>query len=349
MFLDKWNLVPGGAWQQELADALEQSACAAIFLGPAGQGPWHNEELQVALHRAVRTRNDYRVIPVLLPGAEPSQIDGFLELRTWVDFRPGLDDEVAYRRLVAGIKGEPPDDTSYELPDLPRPYRGLDRFEADHQEFFFGREEDTRRLVEKLRTSQFVAVIGASGSGKSSLVRAGLLPKLAGDAIPNSSQWRTLVVVPGDDPIRAIANQLARDVPRTDRTQIVSDLVRQIDGAEGGLRDTLTTWYADSPRPLLLVIDQFEEVFTHATAVGGAEKQPRFLAELTDAVNRPGQPLRVVITLRADFLDRALKFPDLKDLLQDRQYLLGELSVDALREAIVRPAQAVGAFLERGW
>src|SRR5262245_14553441 len=129
-FLDKWHLIPGKPWQSELAEALEQSACVAVFFGASGDGPWQNEEMQLALNTAVRTRNDYRIIPVLLPGADPSRVNGFLELRTWVDFQAGLDDAAAFRRFVAGIKGEPPDDSRDELADEPRPYRGLDRFES---------------------------------------------------------------------------------------------------------------------------------------------------------------------------------------------------------------------------
>ena len=121
----------------------------------------------------------------------------------WVDFRSGLDDVEAFNRLVAGIKGEAIEGGSYTLPDEPAPYRGLLRFEAEHARFFFGREEDTRRLVEKLSQQSFVAVVGASGSGKSSLVRAGLVPALTQDAIPGSKDWRILIFTPGSDPLRA--------------------------------------------------------------------------------------------------------------------------------------------------
>jgi len=80
-FLDIWH--------------LQRGMCCAVFLGPSPDGPWQNEELHYALNRAARTRDDYRVIPVLLPGSDPARMDGFLALRTWVDFRHGLDDQAA--------------------------------------------------------------------------------------------------------------------------------------------------------------------------------------------------------------------------------------------------------------
>ena len=109
-FLDKWHLVPGASWQEELEDALDSSATCAVFLGPLGVGTWQNEEMRAALDDRVRAA-DFRVIPVLLPRAEPSDLKTlpkFLRRLTWVDFRGGIDDAEALHRLVAGIKGVRP-------------------------------------------------------------------------------------------------------------------------------------------------------------------------------------------------------------------------------------------------
>jgi hypothetical protein len=111
-WLDSWNLVPGDPWQEGLEEALDTCATCAVFLGPSGIGPWHNEEMRVALDRRARDRSrSFRVIPVLLPGADPADADTlprFLGRMTWVDFRSGLDDAEAFRRLLAGIRGVPP-------------------------------------------------------------------------------------------------------------------------------------------------------------------------------------------------------------------------------------------------
>jgi hypothetical protein len=108
-FLDKWHLVPGEPWQEALEEALDQSRTCAVFIGKAW-GSWQHEEMRSALETRVRTRS-FRVIPVLLPGGqEPGQeeLPRFLRRLTWVDFRAGLDDEDAFRRLLAGIQGKAP-------------------------------------------------------------------------------------------------------------------------------------------------------------------------------------------------------------------------------------------------
>ena len=109
LFLDKWNLIPGNPWQEELETALRQSRTVAVFLGPQGISPWENEEMRAALARRA-TDKARRVIPVLLPGAvkDDSALPDFLQRLTWVDFHQGIDDADAFRRLVAGIRGEPP-------------------------------------------------------------------------------------------------------------------------------------------------------------------------------------------------------------------------------------------------
>ncbi|RKH49681.1 toll/interleukin-1 receptor domain-containing protein [Corallococcus sp. AB050B] len=154
-FLDKWHLIPGAPWQPALEQALADSETVAVFLGPSGPGPWHNEELQLALMRAVQRRDDFRVIPVLLPGASPEQLSGFLGLRTWVDFRAGLDSEAAFSRLIAGIQGRAPVGDAFSLPDEPAPYRGLLAFDEAHSEYFFGRESDISRTLEKVVRERF--------------------------------------------------------------------------------------------------------------------------------------------------------------------------------------------------
>ncbi len=111
-WLDSWDLIPGDPWQEGVEEALDTCATCAVFLGPSGVGPWHNEELRVALDRRARDRTrTFRVIPVLLPGADladPNTLPRFLSRMTWVDFRNGLDNANAFNRLLAGIRGVAP-------------------------------------------------------------------------------------------------------------------------------------------------------------------------------------------------------------------------------------------------
>jgi hypothetical protein len=120
VFLDKWHLVPGNPWQEELEQALEASRTCAVFIGPRGLGPWQNEETRAAIDQRVR-EHPRRVIPVLLPGARESSIPTFLRRLTWVDFRQGLDDPDAYDRLVCGIRGEAPGPGTRLIRESPDP------------------------------------------------------------------------------------------------------------------------------------------------------------------------------------------------------------------------------------
>jgi len=345
-FLDQWHLVPGEPWQEAIEEALEQSETVAVFVGPSGVSPWHNEEMRAGLDRAVRGRDDVRVIPVLLPGADPDAVPSFLSRRTYIDFRPGLDDAAAFDRLVAGVLGQPPEYAEpFVLPDEPAPYPGLLPFTAKQAGFFFGRTAERDRLLARVCESPFVAVVGASGSGKSSLVLAGLLPAL-------DAGWQALTLVPGARPLRALADQLALIGPAEGRLRLADELEARLAARNDGLSTAVSTFLAHRPEvaTLLILIDQFEELFTHP--IGPAEEvrqqQGRFIANLVDAVRTSGGRVRLVLTLRADFVRHCLDFPDLRVLLEPNQLLLGPMDEGALREAIVKPAQAVGAMFEKG-
>ena len=107
VWLDKWVLVPGEEWQHDMARGISEALSCAVFIGSSTPQGWFDQEIQRALNRQSREKS-FRVIPVLLPGSNPKEIDSFLELRTWVDFRRGLGDHDAFRRLIAGIRGDAP-------------------------------------------------------------------------------------------------------------------------------------------------------------------------------------------------------------------------------------------------
>ncbi len=347
-YLDKWHLVRGAPWQPALQKALEECETAAIFFGPSGLGTWQHEELQLALDRAVRSRNDFRVISVLLPGADPDQLRGFIRLRTWADFRAGLDSEPALEDLVSGILGRAPAGDVPPLPDEPAPYRGLLPFDEAYSEFFFGRDADIDRTLKMLDRQRLVAVVGPSGCGKSSLVLGGVLPRLKRqDGIfgPGVHTW---TLRPGDRPLRALADTLSAHEPAGQQRLSLSDsLHRRFLAEPDGLSTALGTLTADKPGPCVLVVDQLEELFTHASEHGGTAEVAPFVAQLRAAALERNSSLRILVTLRADFFDHSLSLAPLRELLQDRVVLLGSLGDEAFRDVILRPAQKVGAYLEK--
>jgi hypothetical protein len=185
-WFDKDDLRAQGTWVQQIEEAIAACEAAAVFYGPPGPGRVHEFERQLLIDRATLQPDTFRLIPILLPGASPSAVTGFTKLHNWVDFSNGLDSPAAFERLVAFLRGEAPPTASAddELSPGLEPYRGLERFDGEHAGAFFGRDREIRKLCRRLRSWPFVAVIGGSGSGKSSLVRAGLQTSLAFEEFP---------------------------------------------------------------------------------------------------------------------------------------------------------------------
>jgi DNA-binding SARP family transcriptional activator/ABC-type glycerol-3-phosphate transport system substrate-binding protein len=222
------------------------------------------------------------------------------------------------------------------------PYKGLRSFgEADAADFF-GRDAACRelvaRLAENVEGARFLAVVGPSGGGKSSLVRAGLVPALRRGAIPGSDHWFVVEMVPGQDPFEEVDAALERIAidPRPGR-------VERMEGAEDGLLRIAEEVLPSGDAELLLVIDQFEEVFT---VVRDESRRARFLAEVAAATTDPRSRLRVVVTLRADFYDRPLLYRVFGDLLADRTYAVTPLSPAELERAVAGPAETIGVAVE---
>jgi hypothetical protein len=200
-WLDKWNLIPGDPWQAALEDALTQCDTCVVFFGPNGLGPWHNEEMRLALQRRAGAKErKLRVLPVILPGgqrAKESDLPGFLHGTMLVEFTRTLDDGDALHRLVCGIRGIPPGRSPEAAVQIgERPYLGLRTFQPNDAPLFFGREAKVQELVNRLRENfgtlgehRFLVLIGASGSGKSSLALAGLIPAIAQGELPDSNAW----------------------------------------------------------------------------------------------------------------------------------------------------------------
>jgi nucleotide-binding universal stress UspA family protein len=225
-WFDQWSLTAGKRWQRELEDALAHSRACAVFVGASdllsvstGQAPvgdvsaWQREELDVALNRAVREPG-FRVIPVLLPGVgdpfDPNELPAFLSTRTWVDFRRGTSDRRALQDLINATRGVPVGAHSAVCRrEVKAPYRGLRAFDEQDADVFFGRDSELQRLVEMLKSRRFVAVIGASGCGKSSLVRAGLVPWLRANVAGGGPDAPIVMLRPGAAPLAALAAQLA--------------------------------------------------------------------------------------------------------------------------------------------
>jgi hypothetical protein len=355
-FLDKWHLIPGNPWQEELEQALDQSRTCAVFLGPAALGPWENEEMRLALDK--RTRNPaFRVIPVLLPNAqmpEKGPLPDFLRRVTWVDFRVGLDDTEALHRLVSGIKGIAPGPAvpAPGKPDLPSaanicPYLGLEAFQEKDADFFFGRAALTQWLGERLRERRFLAVIGPSGSGKSSVVRAGLLPALRQGVLPASGTWPIVIMTPTERPLEELAAQLALLTEPASRARRMRQLQDDFRADARTLHTEVRMELAerDASARLVIVVDQFEELFTLCR---DEQERCQFLDNLLYAATISQGQTVVVIAMRADFYTRAAAYAQLADCIAESQVTITPMDEHELTEAIELPARKVGLSFEAG-
>jgi WD40 repeat protein/DNA-binding SARP family transcriptional activator len=231
------------------------------------------------------------------------------------------------------------------------PYKGLARYEPSDAEFFFGRERLVAELVTHLVGAGLVGVVGPSGSGKSSLVRAGLLPALRDGVLPGSDRWRQLLVRPGEHPMRELALALGGDNGTTAGTANGDDddgttEGREVGGAAPGPAggNVVLETVAGEQR-LLVVVDQFEEVFT---ACRDEAERAAFLATLTEAARAADGRLTVVVAVRADYYGHCAADPSLAGLLADNHVLVGPMGPDELRRAIQLPARRAGLRLEPG-
>jgi WD40 repeat protein len=226
-------------------------------------------------------------------------------------------------RAWAVFGGAATDGDGAAAPAERAPYRGLSSFSTDDADWFFGRERDAEAFANRLREQAFIAVVGPSGVGKSSFVKAGVLPRLPASHL--------LVMRPGDRPLAALAAALA--VP----------LGREVDAAAlaapEALRAIATELATTTERQVVLVVDQFEEL---VTLCRDAAERERFGALLVAAGDSTERPVRVIVTLRDDFLLRLEQIPTLRDRLgRGLQLLTTPAAADLLR-VLVEPAKKAG-------
>jgi WD40 repeat protein/DNA-binding SARP family transcriptional activator len=223
------------------------------------------------------------------------------------------------------------------------PYLGLQTFGEEHAPWFFGRSADVSRLLDRLARTRFLAVLGASGSGKSSLVRAGLLAALRAGALPGSDTWMIRVLRPGPEPLKALAQELRE----LDRGRDTADMVELLRRGGGALHELIERGVhaGSTAARVLLVVDQLEEVFT--LCPDGNERHT-FLDLLATAALAPGGRSAVVVTLRADFYQRLADLPRFADLASCHQFLVSPMDEVGLAQAIEGPAHAVGLGVDPG-
>ncbi|WP_037271201.1 helix-turn-helix domain-containing protein [Kibdelosporangium aridum] len=217
-------------------------------------------------------------------------------------------------------------DVAPEESDAESPYVGLAAFQPEDADLFHGRERLVEELAERMTHQRFVAVFGASGAGKSSLLRAGLMPRWTGPVV---------LFTPGPHPVEETAVHIAR-LAGTAPGQLYTDLRTDVQNLHRAIRMAVD-------EDVLIVVDQFEETFTLCR---DEAERTRFIELLIAAVNSPNSRARVVLGVRADFYGHCTQHPDLVAAMADAQVAVGPMTTDELRRAIVQPAVRAGCTVE---
>ena len=251
-------------------------------------------------------------------------------------------------RIGAGERAALPD----LLPDATCPDRGLHAFREEDSRFFFGREVFTDLLAGTIDASPMAAIIGASGSGKSSVVHAGLVPRLRAES-KGSGAWTVLDMRPGSRPFHALAGVLVPllepDITATGRLVEVRRMAEALADGTIGLPDLLELVGEKQPaiERILLLADQFEELYTLCPD----ERDQRTFQDILFAAafeGRDGPQLKLGLTLRADFMGHALAYRPFADAVQHHQVVLGPMNREELARVIARPAELQGRAFEHG-
>ena len=215
------------------------------------------------------------------------------------------------------------------------PYRGLAPFTAEHRDVFFGRDADIRAVLERLHHQPLVLVAGDSGAGKSSLCRAGVLPRVTAGALEGGREWFTLTLWPGHRPLEALAAALAPLLRKRE-----AECVRALAETPAWLGQVLRESHLGG-RGLLLFVDQLEELLTLSEPVQAAH-----FARLLGELALPSEGVRVLLAVRGDFLTRLCALPGLGEAAERALYILRPMSPEGVREAIVGPARGRGVDFE---
>jgi energy-coupling factor transporter ATP-binding protein EcfA2 len=238
---------------------------------------------------------------------------------------------------------------------LRMPYPGLRPFDAEDQPLFFGREAQVSAMLRQLEDHRFVAVVGSSGSGKSSLVRAGLLPAMREGFLLGTTDWLTLVIKPGHQPYHRLVRALHRttraredaparpadDAPLTPDETITFTTIRRTDR---GLLNAIDQLAISSEIRVMIVVDQFEELFAfrrtgvNRDSVASRDEAAAFVGMLLRSASEPAGRVWAILTLRSDFIGDCEAFLGLPEEISSSQFLVPRLNRRQMEEAILRPA-----------
>jgi hypothetical protein len=234
------------------------------------------------------------------------------------------------------------------------PFPGLRPFGIEESHLFFGREGQSEEVLMKLSKNRFVAIIGASGTGKSSLIYCGLIPILYGGFITKAgSKWHIITARPGSSPIDNLAESICKSYVTSEisgkqslKKPLVGAMLRR---SSLGLIEALKQANSEGNENILLLIDQFEELFRYRMNRKGLEtinEAGAFVKLLVEAVNQTEKPVYIVLTMRSDYIGECAQFQELTSLINLSNYLIPQMTRNDFRDAITGPVAVSGAKID---
>ena len=352
VWLDMEKLQPGDRWMSQIEKALHGASAFVVYVGANGVRNWVDNEVRVALDRSTRDTN-FRLIPVLGPRSDPRILPTFLKQYQWLDLRQGFENlSVARIRELVGITVPQKSEGSSSISPEKPPFRGLIPFDIDDAIFFNGRDNEIEELLVRLSGSSFLTVIEDSGSGKSSVIRAGLIPALHRGRFHDGrtwvSSWRAAIFRPGENPFRSLVEgmiDLSPGLSPADRLDFLMRFEGPLSRGQLDIRSGLT---ALVPRgeAILIVVDQFEELFTLNR---NSADRMQFIDTLLNAAREQNdRTLKIVIALRADFYSHCWEHKDLPAHIASNQLAVNRMSNPQLRQLIEKPLAIAGGTVQPG-
>lgn len=310
------------------ADSLSHVPCRTIPIGPL-----HEDEVEDLIRSVIGSSPVVAGNLASIARRVRSETDG--SPRSVIEVSNRLDEGGAFG-LPAGVRRE---DALRSALLSTSPYKGLLSYGSDDAELFFGRDDEVASILGRLRAGHFLAVTGPSGCGKSSLVRAGMLPSLAEGALAGSTEWRTAVFTPGSRPMLELAAALA--IPTGER---VGDVLAQLElGLDSASLMLERTWSSGADAKLLVVIDQFEEIFTLCADDG---ERRRFIDLILHGAARSAGRMMVVVVVRADFFAQCTTNVGLAAAFETSTFIVGRMGEADVRSVIESPARTVGLSVD---
>jgi len=224
------------------------------------------------------------------------------------------------------------------------PFPGLRPFTVEESHLYFGRENQVDEILDKLKDNRFIAILGASGSGKSSLMYCGIIPSLEGGIIGGDSRrWRIIKTRPGETPIENLSKALNKNinyqsnVSNVEKNITESAVYATLRSNSYGLQHALEYLNISENENILLLVDQFEELFRFRNIHEQKEQALEFVQLLLNLVNAEHLPVYVVFTMRSDFVGECAQFPELADLINKSNYLIPQMTRSDLKQVINGP------------